>query len=125
VKNVASPLLDNNPGAASEAPRQQIAGRQPYEFPDMANQTRVDATPQHAAPFGDGAIAIRQDAVNNAQLPPTIIDPMKLPLNPLADITPEAAVVQFPKPIHMQQFPLNRYPKGNYARPAVMIVSCY
>ena len=120
MNNVAAPLLDNNPGAVTEAPRQQIVGRQPYQLLGETNQTHVDAAPQKAAPLGGRTIAIGQDVVN-AQLPPATIDPMTLPLIPPYDITPEAAVVQFPKPIHTQQFPLDRYPKGDYACPAIMI----
>ena len=39
-------------------------------------------------------------------------DPMKIALIPPIDITPEAAVVAYPKPIHTQSLPLNRYPQG-------------
>ena len=39
-------------------------------------------------------------------------DPMKIALIPPIDITPEAAIVAYPKPIHTQSLPLNRYPQG-------------
>ena len=39
-------------------------------------------------------------------------DPMKIALIPPTDTTPEAAVVAYPKPIHTQSLPLNRYPPG-------------
>ena len=39
-------------------------------------------------------------------------DLMKIDLIPPTDITPEAAVVAYPKPIHTQSLPLDRYPQG-------------
>ena len=37
---------------------------------------------------------------------------MKIALIPPTDITPEAAVVSYPKPIHTNANPLNRAPQG-------------
>ena len=62
---------------------------------------------------GGGAIAINQGVVLAPAIPPRAeTDPMKIPLIPPTDITPEAAVVAYPKPIHTQAFPLDRYPQG-------------
>ena len=61
---------------------------------------------------GGGAIAINQGAALAPAIPRAETDPMKIPLIPPTDITPEAAVVAYPKLIHTQAFPLNRYPQG-------------
>jgi hypothetical protein len=111
VVNVGPQLLEHNAGAVSEAPGQQIVAPQPYAWLNAATPTGLGATAQNAASIGGGAISIRQDFV----VPPVPLaetDPMKMPLIPPADITPEAAIVAYPKPIHAQSFPLNRYPLG-------------
>ena len=59
---------------------------------------------------GCGAGANNEEVVLAPAIPET--DPMKIALIPPTDITPEASVVAYPKPIHTQKYPLNRYPQG-------------
>ena len=61
VANAGPHLLEHNAGAVSEAPGQQIAAPQPYNWGNAATATELDATAQNAASIGGGAITIRQD----------------------------------------------------------------
>ena len=119
--NVGPPVPEDNAGAVSEAPGQQIVAPQPYSWLHTATPTGLDATAQNAASIGGGAIAIQQDVV----VPPVPLaetESMKMPLIPPAGITPEAAIIAYPKPIHTQEFPLNRYPLGLRYNPVVTSV---
>ena len=102
--------LHANEGAVSEAPGQQLLVPAPYAWLNAAAPTAPVAT----APIGHSVIggggAVLQDVVLAPPAPET--DPMKIALIPPTDITPEAAVVSYPKPIHTNANPLNRAPQG-------------
>ena len=112
VANVGIQLLHVNEGAVSEAPGQQIVAPRPYAWSNAAAPTGPDATFPMGDSAGGGANAIHQQVVLAHTVSRTETDPMKIPLIPSTDITPEAAVVAYPKPIHTQAYPLNRYPQG-------------
>ena len=100
-----------NEGAVSEAPGQQIGAAQPCTFSNNAAPTQFAATDPMAHSVGGG---VGTNQVGTVVLTPEVqeTDPMKIALIPPIDITPEAAVVAYPKPIHTQSLPLNRYPQG-------------
>ena len=101
--------VQTNDGAVSEAPGQQIGAAQPYAFLNDAPRTKVPAThPITGSVRGGG------DTTQITALDAPETDPMKIALIPPIDITPEAAIVAYPKPIHTQSLPLNRYPQGAY-----------
>ena len=61
------------------------------------------------------AVQARMDFKQPTVLAPEVpaeTDPINIALIPPTDITPEAALVAYPKPIHTQSHPLNRYPQG-------------
>ena len=112
VANVGPQLLHLNEGAVSEAPGQQIVAPQPHAWLNAATPIGPGATFPKGGNAGGGAIAIHQEVVLAPAIPRAETDPMKIPLIPPTDITPEAAVVAYPKPIHTQAFPMNCYPQG-------------
>ena len=103
-----------NEGAVSEeATDRQIAAGQQYAWLNDAAPTRPVATALMDHNVGGGAGANGLQTVALApEVPET--DPMNIALIPPTDITPEASVVAYPKPIHTQSHPLNRYPQGSY-----------
>ena len=107
LPDIGLQLVQTHDGAVSEAPGQQIGAAQPYAFLNNAPRTEFAATDPmaHSVRGGGGT-----NQVGTPDVPET--DPMKIALIPPIDITPEAAVVAYPKPIHTQSLPLNRYPQG-------------
>ena len=101
--------VQTHDGAVSEAPGQQLGAAQPYALPNDAPRTEFAATDPMAHSVRGGGDTTQ---VGTLDVPET--DPMKIALIPPIDITPEAAIVAYPKPIHTQSNPLNRYPQGAY-----------
>ena len=99
--------VQTHDGAVSEAPGHQIGAAQLYALPNDAPRTEVAATDPITDSVRGGGDTTQ---VRTLDVPET--DPMKIALIPPIDITPEAAVVAYPKPIHTQSLPLNRYPQG-------------
>ena len=110
LPNVGLQLDHANDGAVSEAPSQQILQRD-YSFLNNGAPAEFAATDPmaHSVRGGVGANHFGTVALTPEE-PET--DPMKIALIPAMDITPEAAVVTYPKPIHVQSLPLNRCPQG-------------
>ena len=111
LANVGPQPFHVNHGAVSEAPGQQIAAAHPHARLSAATPTGPAATAPMGHNVGGGAVAIHQQVALAPAIPET--NPMKkIALIPPTDITPEAAVVSYPKPIHTQTYPLVRYPQG-------------
>ena len=109
LPNIGLQPVQTDEGAVSEAPGQQIGVHQPYAWLDTAPRTDVPVTnPITNIVRGGG------DTTQITAPDPPETDPMKIALIPPIDITPEAAIVAYPKPIHTQSHPLNRYPQGAY-----------
>ena len=105
------PFYVNHGAVVSEAPGQQIVAAHPYARLSAATPTGPGATAPMGHNVGGGAIAINQQVALAPAIPET--NPMKkIALIPPTDITPEAAVVPYPKPIHTQTYPLVPYPQG-------------
>ena len=119
LANVGTPLVQLNEGAVPVAADSQIVAAQPHAWFNNAAPTPPVATPPLA--HNDGAVA-DAIALEPVGAPPGLAetDPMKTALIPPSDITPEAAIVAYPKPIHTQSNPLNRYPSGSYDQGVVL-----
>ena len=113
LANVGTPLVHVNEGAVSVAADRQIVAGQPHAWLNNAAPTRPVATP----PLGHSVGGVTgANGLEPVVLAPEVAqtDPMNTALIPPTDITPEAAVVAYPNPIHTQSHPLNRYPQGAY-----------
>ena len=97
-------------GQYRKAPGQRIVAAQTTALLNAAAPTGPGATAPMGHSVGGGAGANNQEVALAPAIPET--DPMKIALIPPTDITPEAAVVAYPKPIHTQTYPLNRYLQG-------------
>ena len=104
-------VTDETDGAVTESPRVRVAGRELFPAGDAIGRDANDAI--RAA--NDTPIPHEPQGANGEQQPAAEPrDEMRVPLVPALDITPEEAVVLYPKPIHTQDLPHNRPPSGIY-----------